>query len=124
MVLADRVGAGLTPVPLRVKPCGDRSPLSTIVTAAICAPRVKGLNVPLIVQFAPAARLVPQVLLKLNEDAFVPVTLMLLMVIATAPVLESVTLCDGLVVPTTWLPKATLGADRVTVVTPVPTPVN
>jgi len=124
MLVAESVGAGLTPVPVRVKPCGERSPLSTIVTAADFAPRAVGEKVPLMVQFAPAARLDPHVLLKLNEDAFAPVTLMLLMAIATAPVLDSVTLCDPLVVPMVWFPKTALGADRVTVVTPVPRPVS
>jgi len=73
------------------------------------------------VQLAPAATLVPQLLPKVNEDALGPVNVMLLMASGAALVLVSVTLCDALVVPTTWPLKARFGADSVGAVTiPVP----
>jgi hypothetical protein len=57
------------------------------------------------VQFAPAARLVPQLFAKANEDAFGPLTLMPEMTRVKLPVLVNVTCCDGLVVPTSRSPN-------------------
>jgi len=48
------------------------------------------------VQLAPTATLVPQLLANTNEDAFVPVTAMLLTVNVAVPVLVRVTDCDAL----------------------------
>ena len=77
------------------------------------------------VQFAPAARLVPQVLAKTNWDALAPVTLMLLIVNRDVPVLVKVTVCKLLQVPTVVVPNAMLVGDRVTEVGPAtPVPVN
>jgi hypothetical protein len=79
-------------------------------------------------QFAPAARLVPQLFRNANADAFVPVTAMLLILTAPAPVLVSVTDCDALVAPTGTLPKDKLVAESDTVALLValliPVPVN
>ena len=75
-------------------------------------------------QFAPAARLVPQLFANLNADAFVPVTVMLLMTRVALPVLVNVTLCDALVDPTCRLPKDKLVADKDTVVGVTPVPVS
>ena len=44
---------------------------------AVSVPDVVGLNVTLMVQLAPAATAVPQLLLSVKADAFVPVTAML-----------------------------------------------
>jgi hypothetical protein len=52
------------------------------------------------VQLAPIARLDPQLFANTNEEAFVPVTAMLVMASTELPVLVSVTLCEALVVPT------------------------
>ena len=56
------------------------------------------------VQFAPAAKLVPQLLANPNELAFAPVTAMLVIDKVALPVLVKVTLSDALVVPTVTPP--------------------
>jgi len=74
------------------------------------------------VQFAPAARLVPQEFAKTNEDASVPVTAMLVIVSVDPPVLVIVTDCDALVVSTVWSGNERLVevSDTAGAVTPVP----
>lgn len=114
----------VTPVPVNAMDCGEPVALSVIVMAAVMAPAVVGAKCPWIVQFAPTARLVPQLLENAKADAFVPVTKMLPIVRVPTPVLVNVTDCDALVVPTTWLPKGKLVADRDTVVVLIPVPVN
>jgi hypothetical protein len=64
------------------------------------------------VQLAPAATLVPQLLANRNEEASVPVNAMLVMVKGAVPVLVSVTDCDALVDSTSWPAKVKLVADR------------
>ena len=66
------------------------------------------------VQFAPAATLVPQLFANPNEEASAPVTAMLEMASAASPVLVSVTVCDALAAPTVSLPKLRLVADKLT----------
>ena len=73
--------------------------------AAVIAPVVAGAKCPWMLQFAPAARLVPQLLAKTNEEAFAPVILMLVMDSVVSPLLVIVTLCDALVDPTLTEPK-------------------
>ena len=58
--VGDRPTEGPVPVPERATPCGLPVALSVIVTDAFLAPRAAGVNVTLIVQLAPAAKLVPQ----------------------------------------------------------------
>ncbi len=58
-------------------------------------------------QFAPATTLVPQLFENANEEALAPVTLMPEMDRNAVPVLDRITLCDALVVPTFWPPKVT-----------------
>jgi hypothetical protein len=72
-------------------------------------------------QFAPAARLVPQLLAKSYEAALTPVTAMLVMVSAAVPLLVTVIDWDELDAPTFTEPKARLVADKLTGgSTPVP----
>jgi hypothetical protein len=94
--------------------CGEPVALSVIVIAAVSAPVVVGPKCPWIVQFAPAARLAPQLLPKTNEEASVPVTAMLVIDRLAAPVFVMVTDCDALEVPTTWVPKERLVLENVT----------
>jgi hypothetical protein len=61
------------------------------VTAALRAPVAVGVNVTLIVQLAPAAKLVPQVFVWPKSPALLPVIAILVMVSAVEPELESVT---------------------------------
>ena len=76
-----------------------------MLNVAVRLPAPVGLNFALIVQEAPGARLVPQLLVCVNEDAYVPVIPMLLTVNATAPLLLSVVVRVPLVVPTATLPN-------------------
>ena len=71
-------------------------------------------------QFAPAARLVPQLLANTNEEAFVPVRAMLVMDKVALPVLVKVTACDAVAVPTAEEPNDKLVAESVA---PGPRPV-
>jgi hypothetical protein len=117
----DRDTAGPSPVPPSAIDCGELPALSTMVMAAERAPPVVGPKCPWMLQFAPAARLVPQSFAKSNEDASAPVTLMLVMDRASLPVLARVTACDTLAVPTACEPNVKLAADRDTVgPSPVP----
>ena len=56
------------------------------------------------VPLAPAARLDPQLFANANEEAFAPLTLMLVMANGTLPMLVKVTDCEALSVPTFWMP--------------------
>jgi len=76
------------------------------------------------VQFAPAATLVPQLFANPNEEAFVPVTAMLVTVRVPVPVLVSVTDCDALVAPGWTEPNERLVAERETAGAPVPVPLR
>src|SRR5579859_1969960 len=82
------------PIPVSVTVCGLLAALSLTVRVPVCEPALRGLKTTLIVQLAPAARLVPQLLVWANG----PVVAMLVMLIATVPVLVSVAVCAGLVV--------------------------
>ena len=105
---------GGTPVPLKVIDCGDVPALSVMVKAAFNAPVAVGAKCPWIVQLALAGRLVPHVLPNTNEEAFAPVTAMLLIDNAAIPLLVSVTDCDPLDVPSFTEPYERLVAERVT----------
>lgn len=76
------------------------------------------------VQFAPAARLDPQLFANTNEDPSVPVTAILVMASVELPVFVRVTLCEALVVPTFWGPNDRLVDDSDTVVALTPVPVR
>lgn len=92
-----------------------------MVTAACNAPADIGPKWPWIVQFAPAARLVPQLLAKTNDEAFVPVTAMLLIGNAAPLVFVIVTVCELLIAPTEVDGNVRLVADSVNgSATPVP----
>ena len=76
------------PEPVSETVCGLPAALSLMVTAPVLVPVVVGLNVTLMVQLALAATLEPQVLIWEKS----PLTVMLVMLRATLPVLLSVTL--------------------------------
>jgi len=120
-LVLDSVTDEARPVPLNAMDCGEPTALSVMVMAAFNAPTAVGAKWPWIVQFAPAARLVPHEFAKTNEDALVPVTAMLVIDKAAAPVLVIVTVCEPLDAPTVTELNDRLVADRVTGgVTPVP----
>jgi hypothetical protein len=82
---------------------------------------VLGVKVTLVVQLAPTARLAPHVFVWAKSPAFAPVKAMLVMLIATEPVLVMVTICGALLVPCGMVPNATLAGETVAVgIAPVP----
>jgi hypothetical protein len=101
-LVAESEATGLpdTPVPLSETLCGEFDALSVMVMAAVSGPVVVGAKCPWMVQFAPAARVVPQLFANPNEEAPAPVTAMLEMVKVAESLFVNVTLCDGLKVPT------------------------
>src|SRR5258708_6873096 len=95
-----------------------------MVRAPVRAPAAVGVNVTLIVQFAFAASvagLIGQAVAPVLDAAKSPDAAMELIVKGPVPVFESVTVCAGLVVATTWLPNVrVVGASRTAGTTPVP----
>ena len=81
-----------------------------MVTAPLRVPVAVGVKVTLMVQLAPAATVAPQVFVWVKS----PLAAMLLMLSVALPGLVSVTLWAGLVLPTNWLPKPRLVAERLT----------
>ena len=77
--------------------------LSATVIEAERVPAIAGLKVTEIVQLAPAATLVPHVLVWLKSDGLVPVSPMLVIVRAALPVFETAMVWAALVVPRFWL---------------------
>jgi len=124
-LVAERVTGfvAATPVPLNAIDCGEVLALSVMVTAAVSTPATVGAKCPWMVQLAPAARLVPQVLPNKNEDASAPVRAMLAIDNAALPLLVSVTDCDPLDEPPSTEPYERLLADSVTG-TAKPVPLN
>ena len=98
---------GAVPVPLRgtVK-VGFTGSLPLIVRLALRAPVTAGVNVTLMVQFAPIPRLAPHPLVWAKSARFVT---MLLMMRGAVPVLDRVTVCAALAVFRNWFPKASVG---------------
>jgi hypothetical protein len=96
-----------------------------MVTEADRAPPAVGVNVTLMVQFPPATTLPLQLLVWANSLAFVPVTPMLTMVKDAPPVLDSVTVCTGLVVFSACpVNVSEVGATPATGIVPVPVSVT
>ncbi len=108
--LADSVTAEL-PVPLRLTFCGLFEALSVKVSVPLAAPVAVGVKVTPTAQLAPAARLVPQVLLEIAKGPLIPT---LEMVRAVFWRLVRVTVTAALVLPTATVPKFNELADRVT----------
>src|SRR5208282_1478582 len=80
-----------------------------------------GVNVTLIAQLAPAAIELPHVFVMEKSPALAPVTAMLVMLRARVPLFVRVTDCAGVEVPSNWLPKVRVLAERPTpAAAPVP----
>ena len=97
--------------------------MSAILRAAVAAPVAEGSKVTLMVQLAPAATELPQVLVSAKLLPFVPERAMLEMLKAPLPELVKATTCAALVLPTATFPKAKLAGERLTagaVLVPVP----
>ena len=101
------------PVPDSGTVCGLFEALSVIVRFPVRAPNCVGVKVTLIVQFFPAASVLPQGFV-LVVCAKSPLVAMLLMFSVAVPVLLSVTLFAGVVTPTTVLPNVREVGTRVT----------
>jgi hypothetical protein len=94
---------GAMPVPFKeTVNVGFAGSLLEIVNTAVLAPVVVGVKVTLIVQFAPAARVAPQVAVCAKLPGFSPVSTILLMVNGAVPALIRVTVLAALVVFTNW----------------------
>ena len=117
---ADSLTAGpvSTALPVRLIFCGLSAALSVMLIVPVKRPGIVGVKVTLMVQLAPAARLLPQLLVWKKFK----LATMLVMVNAALPLFVSVTGSGRLVVPTVWLPVSErLGGIRVTTgAAPVP----
>jgi hypothetical protein len=103
--------SGSVPVQVMVADCGEPVALSATEIEAVRLAAEAGVNVTVIVQVAPAASEIPQLLDSPKLLAFVPVTEMLEMVRAAVPGLDSVMGKAVAGVPTRVLGKASgLGA--------------
>jgi hypothetical protein len=97
---------GAVPVPVSAAVCGDPVALSTTEIEALRLPAAEGVNVTVMVQFAPAASDAPQLFDWPKLLALVPATEMLVMVSAAVPALESVMGSAVAAVPTSVDGKA------------------
>lgn len=122
-LLPDRVTAGATPVPESEILCGLPDASSVIDTAPFRVLVAVGSKVTLIVQFAPAATLEPQVLVCAKSPLFAPVMAMLVMFSVALPLLVRLTTCAVLLMPTNWLPKSRPVPPRATT-GPTPEPLS
>src|SRR5260370_9051623 len=98
------------PIPVRLTDCGLPEALSVMLRVPVRLPDAVGVNVTLMVQLAPAATELPQVLVWAKS----PLAETLVRFSEALPVLESVTDCAALVVPTVRLAKASEEAERLT----------
>ena len=74
--MGERLGSAV-PVPIKLAVCGLLLALSVTVKVPLRVPVAVGVNVTLIVQLAPAATLVPQLLVCAKSPLLVPVMAML-----------------------------------------------
>jgi hypothetical protein len=118
-------GPPLVPVPVSAAVCGPLGSLSATLKVAVAAAAAVGVNVTLMVQAAPAARVVPQVVVSANNDADVPPMETAMALKGEVVLLLRVTIFAGLVVLMDWLPKATVaGVRNIPVGGVVPVPVS
>jgi hypothetical protein len=118
-------GPPVVPVPVSAAVCGLLGLLSATLKVAVAAAAAVGVNVTLMVQAAPAARVVPQVVVSANKDADVPPMETAMAFKGEVVLLLRVTIFAGLVVLMDWLPKATVaGVRNMPVGGAVPVPVS
>ena len=113
-LVGEMLTAGAVPVPVRLTLWGLPVALSVTVRAVLRVPLAAGVKVTLIVQLAPAATELPQLLVCAKSPGFVPVSARLVTLKAVLPEFVKVTAWAVLVVPTEWLPKARLVEERLT----------
>src|SRR5713226_4780622 len=100
----------VVPIPVRLTDCGLPEALLVMLRVPLRLPDAVGVNVTLMVQFAPAVTELPQLLVWAKS----PLAETLVRFSEALPVLESVTDCAALVVPTGWLAKVSEEAERLT----------
>lgn len=100
-----------TPLPLMVTDWGLPVALSATLSEAVLDPACVGVNVTWMEQFAPAAKLDPQVLVWANIPFEFAIEIPA-MFNAAVPVLFKVTVTAELVVPTAWPANVTVDAER------------
>ena len=120
------LNVAVEPVPESEIDCGLPAAESVKLSVAVRVPATVGLKLIDAVQFAPAARLVPHVLLAmLKSPAFVPDSAAPLMVIEVLSPFDNVAVCAALLEPTVVLANVILDGLAVTVPdAPVPFPVS
>jgi len=115
----------LIPVPDSSKFCGLPGALSVTESVPVRSPVVPGTKVTLIMQFAPAVRVEPQVLVSAKLG---PAARILTLLSVPVPELRSVMICAGLGVPTSSPSKVKLVGDKATLgdppSDPPPQPLN
>ena len=95
--------------------------MSVMVREAERLRLAEGVKVTLMVQEAPAATELPQLLVWAKSPALVPESAMLVIVKVTLPELARVIVCAALVAPTAWLAKVRLeGETPAIAAVPVP----
>lgn len=92
----EKSAAVLELVPLRLTVCGLPAALSRTLKLPVRVPDAVGVNVTLMLQFPPAASEPPHVLVAAKS----PLATMLVIDSVAPPVLDRVTVCAALVVPT------------------------
>jgi hypothetical protein len=121
---AGRLTSGPAPVPESVTLCGLPPPSSLNTSVADRAPDAAGWKRILTAQFAPGARLAPQVVVSENSVALGPRMAICHKFAATLPAFFNVTVCAALAVPRAWVTKVRpAGEGFIAVATPVRTAV-
>jgi len=109
------------PVPLRLMVCGEPVALSVTRMLPVTMPVMTGAKVTEIAQLAPAASDAPQLLVSLNRPANGELTAkMPVMVNGALPVLLSITVCVGEMVPAVAEKLSDEGESEATGAVPVP----
>jgi hypothetical protein len=116
----------LVPVPLSEAVCGDPAALSATLTVAVKAEPESGVKVTETVQFVPAASVVPQLVVSAKSAGLAPARVMPEMVSAALPVLERVSVCGAVVLPTLVVAKVSVEgvSEAIGAGTAVPVPVR
>lgn len=111
-LVAVRLSDAPPPVPARLTVCGLPEAESLMLSPAVRAPGDVGVKVRLMVQLAAAARELPQLLDCAKSPGLAPVSETPAMLTLPVPVLFTVTIWAVLVVPTVWVGKVRLIAER------------
>jgi hypothetical protein len=111
-LVTERLAVAAVPVPVKLTVCGLPAALSKMLTVAVRVPAAVGVNVMLIVQLPPAATELPQVVVSGKSPGLSPVTIKLVMPKRVLPLFVKLTVCAGLLVPTSWLPKVRVEGER------------